>query len=97
MYIYILYPGQYIHPSIGRMTCPARKDEADWLVELTGQAGNTYRADIESAGGSILRAPVTATEFHSRWRESEGGKAIDQARYTRRSHILLHTYMCSPT
>ncbi|CAM9749661.1 unnamed protein product, partial [Ectocarpus fasciculatus] len=65
------------------MTCPARKDEADWLVELTGEAGTEYRTDIEAgAGGSggLVRAPVTAEEFHARWRESEGGKAIDQAR-----------------
>ncbi|CBN79954.1 pleiotropic drug resistance transporter [Ectocarpus siliculosus] len=59
------------------MTCPPRKDEADWLVELTGEAGNEYRTDIETAGG-LARAPVTSAEFHARWRESEGGKAIDQ-------------------
>lgn len=57
------------------MTCPARKDEADWLVELTGEAGNAYRS--ADAG-----CPVTAEEFQARWRESEGGKAVREARQT---------------
>ncbi|CAM9790102.1 unnamed protein product, partial [Ectocarpus sp. 12 AP-2014] len=61
------------------ITCPSRKDEADWLVELTGEAGHVYRTGIETGGG-LARAPVTAEEFHARWRASEGGKAIDQAR-----------------
>eukprot|EP00752_Nemacystus_decipiens_P004290 g3919.t1 len=61
------------------MSCPARKDEADWLVELTGDVGNDYRTDIEAGGGKgLIKAPVTAQEFHARWRESEKGKAIDQ-------------------
>ncbi|CAN0245089.1 unnamed protein product, partial [Scytosiphon promiscuus] len=30
------------------ITCPARKDEADWLVELTGDPGKAYRNDIEA-------------------------------------------------
>ncbi|CAM9128278.1 unnamed protein product [Scytosiphon promiscuus] len=59
--------------------CPARKDEADWLVELTGDAGSTSRADVETGDASgRVRAPVTAEEFHARWRASEGGKAIEQ-------------------
>ncbi len=68
-------------PPPPRMTCPARKDEADWLVELTGDAGTAYRTDIETGGArGLVKAPVTADEFHARWRESEGGKAVDQAR-----------------
>ena len=55
------------------MTCPARKDEADWLVELTGEAGSPYRS-IEGGG------PVTAAEFQARWRESDGGRAVREAR-----------------
>ena len=63
------------------MSLPARKDEADWLVELTGDVGNDYRTDVEAGGGKgLIKAPVTAQEFHSRWRESEKGKAVDQAR-----------------
>ncbi|CAM9975163.1 unnamed protein product [Scytosiphon promiscuus] len=59
------------------ITCPARKDEADWLVELTGESGNAYRTDIETGGArGLVKAPVTAEEFRTRWRESEGGKAI---------------------
>ena len=57
-----------------RMTCPARKDEADWLVELTGEAGSPYRS-IEAG------PPVTAAEFQARWRESDGGKAVHEARH----------------
>lgn len=68
-------------PPPPRMSCPARKDEADWLVELTGEAGNAYRTDIEAGGArGLVKAPVTADEFHARWRESEAGKAVDQAR-----------------
>lgn len=52
------------------MTCPPRKDEADWLVELTGQAGGEV---------GDFRSPVTATEFQARWRESEAGNAVVQA------------------
>lgn len=64
-----------------RMSYPARKDEADWLVELTGDVGNDYRTDIEAGGDKgLMKAPVTAQEFHARWRESEAGKAIDQVR-----------------
>ncbi|CAN0241889.1 unnamed protein product, partial [Ectocarpus sp. 13 AM-2016] len=54
------------------ITCPPRKDEADWLAELTGEAGNVYRTGIETGGG-LAQAPVTAEEFHTRWRASEGG------------------------
>eukprot|EP00903_Cladosiphon_okamuranus_P018818 g17309.t1 len=61
------------------MSLPARKDEADWLVELTGDVGNDYRTDVEAGGGrGLIKAPVTAQDFHTRWRESKEGKAIDQ-------------------
>ncbi|CAM9674100.1 unnamed protein product, partial [Scytosiphon promiscuus] len=61
------------------ITCPARKDEADWLVELTGDPGKAYRTDIEAGDGEgLVKAPVTAEEFHARWRDSEGGKAVAQ-------------------
>lgn len=74
-------PPHAIYLSHRRMTLPARKDEADWLVELTGDVGNDYRTDIEAGGGKgLVKAPVTAGEFHARWRESEIGKAVDQAR-----------------
>lgn len=60
-----------------RITCPARKDTADWLVELTGEAGASYRsADVETGEPS----PVTPKEFSAKWRASAAGKAIDQAR-----------------
>ncbi|CBJ30624.1 conserved unknown protein [Ectocarpus siliculosus] len=58
------------------ITCPARKDTADWLVELTGEAGASYRsADVETGEPS----PVTPKEFSAKWRASAAGKAIDQA------------------
>lgn len=73
-----------------RLTCPPRKDEADWLVELTGEAGSAYRAspsELEDLG--LAKVPVTAEEFHSKWRESAGGKAIDQASAHRLALPLL--------
>ena len=64
------------------MTCPARKDEADWLAELMGDVGNAFRTDIEVGGDNgLAKAPVTAQDFHVSWRQSEGGKTIDQARH----------------
>lgn len=61
------------------MTCPSRKDEADWLVELTGEAGSAYRADPSDwAELGINNVPTSAQEFHAKWRQSDGGKAVDQ-------------------
>ncbi|CAM9164398.1 unnamed protein product [Ectocarpus sp. 13 AM-2016] len=58
------------------ITCPARKDTADWLVELTGEAGASYRSvDIETEKLS----PVTPEEFSAKWRASAAGKAMDKA------------------
>lgn len=75
------------------MSCPARKDEADWLVELTGDVGNDYRTDVEAAGDrGLVKAPVTAQQFHARWRESEKGKAIDQARHTHQRKPKIAVY-----
>lgn len=63
-----------------RLSCPPRKDEADWLVELTGPTGDAYRASpAELAERGLPSPPVTAEEFHARWRESEMGKALDGA------------------
>ncbi|CAN0338486.1 unnamed protein product, partial [Hapterophycus canaliculatus] len=55
------------------ITCPARKDEADWLVELTtGKAGEAYRNDMETGSRrSLFKIPSTAEEFRTRWRASE--------------------------
>lgn len=66
-----------------RLTCPPRKDEADWLVEITGESGKAYHSDVEKGGVGVAKVPVTAEEFHSRWRESEMGKALEQARCRR--------------
>ena len=66
-----------------RLSCPPRKDEADWLVELTGTAGESYRADpAERMALGLGKVPVTAEEFHAKWLESDGGKAIEKARFT---------------
>lgn len=68
-------------PSPIRMTCPARKDEADWLVELTGESGRAYRANpAEIVDLGLGKVPETAEDFHAKWRESDIAKAIDQAR-----------------
>ena len=68
--------------SVARLTCPPRKDEADWLVELTGSAGEPYRADpAERMALGLAKAPVTAEEFHAAWLQSDGGKAIEKARF----------------
>lgn len=73
----------YLPVAARRMTCPARKDEADWLAELMGDVGNAFRTDIEVGGDNgLAKAPVTAQDFHVRWRQSEGGKTIDQARHS---------------
>ena len=61
-----------------RLFCPPFKDEADWLVELAGkQASIKPVVDVE-AGGSGNAPPSTSEEFHSRWRESVGGKAVQE-------------------
>eukprot|EP00904_Undaria_pinnatifida_P014208 jgi/Undpi1/9918/HiC_scaffold_28.g12372.m1 len=61
------------------LSCPPRKDEADWLVELTGTAGESYRADpAERMALGLGKVPVTAEEFHAKWLESDGGKAIEK-------------------
>lgn len=66
-------------PTVVSITCPPRKDEADWLVELTGEAGNAYRADpSEREDLGLFKAPVSAKEFNQKWIKSEGGKAIAQ-------------------
>lgn len=63
------------------MTCPPRKDEADWLVELTGEAGRAYRADpLQWLDLGLGKVPESAKEFHTKWRESEISRALDQAR-----------------
>ncbi|CAM9857500.1 unnamed protein product, partial [Sphacelaria rigidula] len=60
--------------------CPPRKDEADWLVELTGEAGKAYRPNpAEMADLGLGKVPETAEDFNAKWRESEAGKAIEQA------------------
>lgn len=49
-------------------------------MELTGLAGDAYRASpAELAERGLPSPPVTAEEFHARWRESEMGKALDEA------------------
>lgn len=71
------------------MVCPARKDEADWLVELTGKSGRAYRvnpAEIVDLG--LGTVPETAEEFHAKWRESDMAKAIDQARLPKAYNII---------
>ncbi|CAM9251648.1 unnamed protein product, partial [Laminaria digitata] len=61
------------------LTCPPRKDEADWLVELTGSAGEVYRADpAERMALGLGKVPVTAEEFHAKWLQSDGGKAVEK-------------------
>lgn len=68
--------------SVARLTCPPRKDEADWLVELTGSAGEPYRADpAERMALGLAKVPVTAEEFHAKWLQSDWGKAIEKARF----------------
>lgn len=49
-------------------------------MELTGEAGNAFRAspsELEDLG--LAKIPVTAEEFNGKWRDSPEGKAIDQA------------------
>ncbi|CAM9737972.1 unnamed protein product [Ascophyllum nodosum] len=61
------------------LTCPPRKDEADWLVGLTGTAGDAFRANpAELAERGLPPAPVNAEEFHARWRDSAGGEALEK-------------------
>lgn len=67
--------------SVLRLFCPPLKDEADWLVELAGKQAPVKRVvDIEAGGGGGggNAPPVTAEEFHSRWRDSAGGKAVQE-------------------
>lgn len=65
--------------AVVRLTCPPRKDEADWLVELTGSAGEAYRADpAERMALGLGKVPVTAEEFHAKWLQSDGGKTIEK-------------------
>ena len=67
--------------TVARLTCPPRKDEADWLVELKGNAGEAYRANLsERMALGLAKVPVTAEKFHAKWLQSDGGKAIEKAR-----------------
>lgn len=73
-----------------RLRCPPRKDEADWLVELTGDSGKPYRIDpAEREDMGIGKVPVTAKEFHERWLASEGARALNQA------SLSTHADVCS--
>lgn len=70
----------FVHTS--RLKCPPRKDEADWLVEIAGEANKMYRMDpLELASLGIGKVPESPEEFHERWRASEGGKLVEQVRH----------------
>lgn len=83
--------------TVSRLSCPPRKDAADWLVELTGTAGASYRADpAERMALGLGKVPVTAEEFHAKWLESDGGKFIEKVwlrlRFCRLVHVRAATW-----
>eukprot|EP00611_Tribonema_gayanum_P003867 TRINITY_DN130_c0_g1_i4.p1 TRINITY_DN130_c0_g1~~TRINITY_DN130_c0_g1_i4.p1 ORF type:complete len:1058 (+),score=462.30 TRINITY_DN130_c0_g1_i4:90-3263(+) len=59
--------------SIG-FKCPPRKDEADFVVEVTAENGTLYADQTEA--GRVL--PRTAQDFEDTWRASDGYKALMQ-------------------
>lgn len=67
-------------------------------MELTGEAGKAYRpSPAEMVDLGLGKVPETAEEFNAKWRESEGGKAIEQASEGYRIFLSSFTVSCFST